>query len=67
MSGVIMELAVALFYWKPVLSFVMGDVGRGSMAGGESKECVYCREKCSLAMGHPCFFWFLPDKSVKGL
>lgn len=37
MSGVIMGLAVALFYWKPVLSFVTGDVGRGFMAGGEFK------------------------------
>ena len=45
------------------ISFVTGDVGGGSVARGESKECVYCREKCSLAVGHPCFFWFLPDDS----
>lgn len=42
------------------ISFVTGDGGGGSVAGGESKECVYCREKCSLAMGHPCFLGFLP-------
>lgn len=57
-SGVIVGLVVALLL--EAISFVTGDGGGGSVAGGESKECVYCGEKCSLAMGHPCFLGFLP-------
>lgn len=43
-----MGLVVALFYWKPVLSFVTLDVGQGFMAwgAGESKEFVYFSGKC---------------------
>ena len=43
-----MGLVVALFYWKPVLSFVTLDVGQGFMAGVSQRNLLISAGNANL-------------------